>query len=256
MSQDAAMHRTRPLTAVLASLAVAAACDSGGTAAAPPPDAARSPVEDAAPTPTPDAAPTPAPDAAPPTPDAAPPEPDFAVLTGPDLTGFVDPFIGTQGEGNVVPGPAVPRGMVKLSPDSELSVGTIDAYDWDAPRISGFSHTHLEGPGGGFNGYSQILVTAQGGTPGQLPARLGSAISHDAEDAAPGVYSVTLQDWDIRAALTATAHCGVHAYTFDAGGPSQIILDAGFSRGRSLGGEVNLYRATRSRVSGATRSTR
>ncbi len=234
----------RPLALLLPLLL--AACDSGGDAAEPTPDAARTPTPDAA-APAADAArdATPTPDstgrdATPPAPDAAPPEPDFAVLTGPDLTGFVDPFIGTQGEGNVIPGPAVPRGMVKLSPDSELNVGTIDAYDWDAARISGFSHTHLEGPGGSFNGYSQILVTAQGGTPGQLPARLGSAISHDAEDAAPGVYSVTLQDWNIRAALTATAHCGVHAYTFDAGGPSQIILDAGFSRGRSLGGEVNL----------------
>ena len=45
------------------------------------------------------------------------------MLTGPDLTGFVDPFIGTQGEGNVIPGPAVPRGMVKLSPDRTPDFG-------------------------------------------------------------------------------------------------------------------------------------
>lgn len=172
--------------------------------------------------------------------DAAPQPPDFAVLTSPDQTGLVDPFIGTRGEGNVIPGAAVPRGLVKLSPDSELGLGTIDAYEWDAARVTGFSHTHLEGPGGSFNGYSQILVVAQGGTPGQLPARLGSAISHDDETASPGYYAVTLQDWDVRAEMTATARCGVHRYTFRRGGPSQIIVDAGFSRGRSLGGEVTL----------------
>ncbi|NOZ02692.1 MAG: hypothetical protein GXP54_12505, partial [Deltaproteobacteria bacterium] len=36
----------------------------------------------------------------------------------PDVARWVDPFIGSKGPGNVVPGPCVPHGMVKLSPDT------------------------------------------------------------------------------------------------------------------------------------------
>jgi putative alpha-1,2-mannosidase len=34
-----------------------------------------------------------------------------------DLTQFIDPFIGTKGDGNTFPGASVPYGMVKLGPD-------------------------------------------------------------------------------------------------------------------------------------------
>jgi len=37
-----------------------------------------------------------------------------------DPCSYVDPFIGTTAEANVVPGPCLPFGMVKLSPDCDL----------------------------------------------------------------------------------------------------------------------------------------
>ena len=221
---------------------VTPACGGSGGGASSAPDAAI-PIPDAA---LPDMAP---PDAAPadmavfnpdatPRPDMAPPD---ALPPLPELPP-VDPFIGTVGEGNVFPGAAMPRGLVKLSPDSVLSQGAIDSYDGATDRILGFSHTHLEGPGGSFNGYSQILVTADAAPPGALPPDYGSEIDHDPADelGAPGYYAVTLKDWDVRAELTATPLCGVHRYTFHRAGPGQIVVDTGPNRGRALGGEVTL----------------
>ena len=56
----------------------------------------------------------------------------------PELTRFVDPFIGTKGPGNAIPGPVVPHGMVKLSPDTSSGPGTIEGYEWSDDRIEGF----------------------------------------------------------------------------------------------------------------------
>ena len=50
----------------------------------------------------------------------------FIVLTSiartPQLTKYVNPFIGTIFEGNAYPGATLPFGMVQLSPDNGLTV--------------------------------------------------------------------------------------------------------------------------------------
>ena len=40
-------------------------------------------------------------------------------LPGGTLTGYVNPFIGTQEMGHTFPGPCVPFGFVELSPDTD-----------------------------------------------------------------------------------------------------------------------------------------
>lgn len=155
-----------------------------------------------------------------------------------DLTRWVDPAIGSQGDGNVVPGPCHPHGMVKLSPDTNAAVGSIDAYEWSNDRIEAFSHTHLQGPGGSNNGYSQIGVKA---FTGEVPERLEgitSAFTHDDEIIEVGYYAVTLQDWDVRAELTATPLTGIHRYTFPAGDHSRILFDLRHTRGQALDGHA------------------
>ncbi len=158
----------------------------------------------------------------------------------PDLSPLVNPFIGTNGAGNVIPGPCVPRGMVKLSPDTNSGTGSIDAYEWGNDKIQGFSHTHLEGPGGGNNGYSQILVVPTTGVLKTSVDDYASAYSHDDESASPGYYAVTLKDYAIRVELTATAKCGVHRYTFANAGEARVLIDLARSRGQALGGEITL----------------
>jgi len=121
----------------------------------------------------------------------------------PDRTALVNPFIGTRGDGNALPGPLVPRGMVKVGPDTASGICTIESYEWDDDRIEGFSHTHLEGPGGSNNGYSQVLVTATTGDFSPDPEAWVSRYSHDREEASLGYYRVDLLDFDVGVELTA-----------------------------------------------------
>ena len=79
--------------------------------------------------------------------------PGAAAVTD-DICSHVDPFIGTDGGGNVVPGPCLPFGMVKLSPDCDLDFSN-SGYVSGRP-IVGFSHTHVSGTGGGPK-YGNIL---------------------------------------------------------------------------------------------------
>lgn len=156
------------------------------------------------------------------------------------LTQHVDPFIGSEGSGNVIPGALLPHGMVKLSPDTNGPAGTIDAYEWGDDKIEGFSHTHLEGPGGSNMGYSQLLVTATRGAIATDEAGYASTYDHARESAEPGFYTVDLLDAAAKAELTATAHCGVHRYTFEGASAGNVLVDAAHSRGKFLDSEIRI----------------
>src|SRR6478609_8289789 len=64
------------------------------------------------------------------------------------LSNYIQPLVGTQGEGNTYPGPAAPFGMVQLSPDTDRDLwDTASGYEYSDPSIMGFSLTHLSGTG-------------------------------------------------------------------------------------------------------------
>ena len=52
-----------------------------------------------------------------------------------------------------------------------------------------------------------------------------SRFSHADEIAQPGYYAVTLDDYGVRAELTASARVGVHRYTFPKGKPAHVLID-------------------------------
>jgi len=153
------------------------------------------------------------------------------------LTGFVNPMVGTAGAGNTIPGALVPHGMVRASPDTHGEFGVIDAYRWEDTHIDGFSHTHLEGPGGSTNGYSQILLLPQSGPLEVDREARAAAFDHATETARPGYYGVTLAG--VQAELTATSHAAVHRYTFPAG-EARVLVDVGNSMGSSEDGALTL----------------
>lgn len=135
-----------------------------------------------------------------------------------DLTRYVNPFVGTGGHGHTFPGAIVPFGMVQLSPDTRLTGWDgCSGYHYSDSRIYGFSHTHLSGTG--ISDYGDILL---------LPTlkQAGSAsFQHRNESAAPGYYSVKLDDDDILVELTATARVGLHRYTFPRTEEANVIID-------------------------------
>jgi len=156
-----------------------------------------------------------------------------------DFTKYVDPFIGTGGHGHTFPGATLPFGMVQLSPDTDT-----EGWDWSSgyhysdSSIMGFSHTHISGTGVGDLG-DILLMPRTGklilnrGTKKDKSNSYRSAFSHDNEKAIPGLYSVLLDDVNVKAELTATQHCGFHRYIFPKSDSSYIIIDPSSSVGRN-----------------------
>ncbi|MDP2313686.1 MAG: GH92 family glycosyl hydrolase [Pseudomonadota bacterium] len=151
------------------------------------------------------------------------------------LTDFVDPLVGTGGPGNTIPGALVPHGMVRASPDTYAEPGVVDAYRYEDTRMDGFSHTHLEGPGASFNGYSQILLLPQSGDLVVDPDARAASFEHATESARPGYYAVTAGG--VQVELTATSLAAVHRYTFPAG-DARVLIDVGSSLGTSIDGAL------------------
>lgn len=154
------------------------------------------------------------------------------------VTQFVNPFLGTDGSGNVLPGALVPHGFVRATPDTRSESLSIDAYDWDDELFEGITHTGLEGPGGSGNGYAQILFLPQAGERVLDADDRDVPFSHDDESAKPGYYAVGLPG-GVELELTATGHAAVHRYTLPAG-PSRILVDLGHSNGVSKGGHLEI----------------
>ncbi len=139
---------------------------------------------------------------------------------------WVDPFIGSTDPGlrwMMFPGPAMPFGMVKLSPDNRRW-GWGSGYNYKVPTILGFSHIHswtmtgllmmpTTGP----------LKVVQGPESGS-PESFRSHFRHETESASPGYYAVTLDGYKIRAELTTTTRVGFQRYTFPKADQARILL--------------------------------
>ena len=149
----------------------------------------------------------------------------------PDPARFVRPFVGTQGEGNTYPGAQVPFGMVVLSPDTEKQAwSAASGYEYIDGSLYGFSFLHLSGTG--IPDMGDILLQPIVGearlNPGTKDLKEKgylSRFSHDRETATPGYYSVMLDDYGVRAELTATNRAGMLRCTFPASKEAHVLLD-------------------------------
>lgn len=154
-----------------------------------------------------------------------------------DLVQYVDPFIGTDGPGNVIPGALVPHGVVRASPVTNTGDGSIDAYEHGDGAYYGMAHMHLEGPGGSANGYGHVVVTPFAGALEDAPGRAPWTLDPEGEEAAPGWYAVDLPDGP-RVEVTADRWAAAHRYTFQEDTAAGLVLDLSESRGRSIGGAI------------------
>ncbi|MEW2404934.1 GH92 family glycosyl hydrolase [Streptomyces griseoviridis] len=178
-----------------------------------------------------------------------------AALSGPSalaadrdgaLTDLVNPFIGTQNEGNTYPGAAVPFGMVQFSPDTGHNTG----YDYAQDHIRGFSLVHLSGVGCGLGGDLPVLPTT-GDVTRTDNAAYAAGFGHDDESASPGYYRVGLAT-GIEAELTATARTGVQRYTFPATDKANVLLNAAQSLHSGVSAKVEVLdsRTVRTAITG------
>ncbi len=200
----------------------------------------------------------------------------------------VRPEIGTGWRGHMFPGAVAPFGLVQLSPDTagppETRWNTRGDYTgWDhCPGyyypdnvVIGFSHTHVQGTGGGDLGDILLMPVVEGknwsfdsGIPQDLAEEqieaLGlnsgwvfdkgvpgyrSFFTHERETARAGYYSVHLLTPDVEAELTATTRCGMHRYSYPelpAGTGRGVILDLAHGIGcKVYHAELKIESATR-----------
>jgi len=162
------------------------------------------------------------------------------------LTDLVNPFIGTENEGNTYPGAAAPFGMVQLSPDTGHNTG----YDYSQNHIRGFSLVHLSGVGCGLGGDLPVLPTTGEVTQTDY-AKYAAEFGHDDEQASPGYYRVGLKS-GIEAELTATERTGVQRYTFPATDQANVLLNAAQSLHTKVSTKVEILddRTVRTAITG------
>ncbi len=139
---------------------------------------------------------------------------------------YVDPFIGTStSRWMQFPGPAMPFGMVKLSPDNTDEWTMNAGYEDSIKSICGFGHIHSWMTGS----FLMMPVTGelhiQPGTKEHPEGGYRSHIKPGSAIASAGYYSVILDDYKIRAELTASTRCGFQRYTFPKSNSSKIMVD-------------------------------
>jgi len=139
---------------------------------------------------------------------------------------YVDLFLGTSSSRWMLyPGPSMPFGMVKLSPDNTDEWQMNAGYEYEIESISGFGHVHSWMMGSFLTMPTTGKLKISPGLMSDPDAGYRSRFRHAREEASPGYYAVFLDDYRIRAELTVTTRSGFQRYTFPESGESHIIFD-------------------------------
>ena len=145
---------------------------------------------------------------------------------------YVDVMIGmSNSRWMLFPGPTMPFGMVKLSPDNQDDVW-MGGYEYTNNMVNGFSHIHEWTMGGlsmmPTNGDLKISAGRVSDPFKGANSGYHSRIIKEKETAKPGYYSTFLFDYGITAELTATERCGFQRYTFPEDTSSRIMITLKF----------------------------
>ncbi|GAA2851382.1 alpha-1,2-mannosidase [Actinoplanes cyaneus] len=168
-----------------------------------------------------------------------------------DLTGYVNPFVGTDDSnspnpvgggagGSTFPGATVPFGMVQFSPDTPT--GSPSGYRDSDRTIESFSLTHFNGAGCPNNEDLPILpITGNlGSSPGNAWTSYASAYTKANESAAPGYYKNRLDRYGVDAELSATTRTGALRLTYPASTTARVLINASRSATGDRAGNVTI----------------
>ncbi|WP_200976404.1 GH92 family glycosyl hydrolase [Echinicola sp. 20G] len=136
-----------------------------------------------------------------------------------------------HGLGKTFPGVATPFGMVQVSPNTITGGDNGSGYSDEHRSIEGFAMTQMSGVGW-YGDLGNFLVMP---TAGKLKTVAGShdrpeegyrsRFDKESEKAMAGYYKVYLTDYDIKAELTASKHCGMMRFTFNKSEKPRIQID-------------------------------
>ncbi|KAG6147643.1 hypothetical protein E4U28_006531 [Claviceps purpurea] len=134
---------------------------------------------------------------------------------------FIDPLIGTSNGGHVFPGASLPYGMAKAVADGDKEIqGGFASNDGD---ITGFSHMHDSGTGGGAS-LGNFPLYPQSGCEGDIlnncyfsKVMRASRKVNETVEARPGYFALSLNT-SIHAEMTVTNHVALYRFTFPTDG--------------------------------------
>ncbi len=142
---------------------------------------------------------------------------------------YVNPFIGTAGEGATHPHATSPWGMVSAGPHTTYTtkLGYVfgqkiapAGYYYGEPVIDGFGQTHLSGVACPELGAPVLAVNYE-------KLRPGDYASHYSDEVAKaGYYAVSLDDARTRVEITTTQRAAYYRLTFLGNGKFYVLLDA------------------------------
>ncbi|MET9617707.1 GH92 family glycosyl hydrolase [Kitasatospora indigofera] len=169
----------------------------------------------------------------------------------PNLTQYVDPFIGTDDSnapnpvgggagGSTYPGAVVPFGGVQFSPDTPTA--SPSGYRNSDTSIEDFSLTHFDGAGCPNNEDLPLLpVTgALGSSPGTNWTGYASGYTKSNESASPGFYKNRLDRYATDVELTATTRTGMGRLTYPSSTASQLLINTSRSATGNRSGSVKV----------------
>ena len=141
------------------------------------------------------------------------------------LSDYIDTKIGTgHSRWMIAPGPWMPFGMVKISPDNQDS-GWQAGYQPTFENVGAFSHIHEWTMAGLGTLPTNGLLKTKVGKPENPDGGYRSRVNKVTEKAPLGYYSVVLSDYDIKTELTATTRCSFQRYTYPKNVPHSRILN-------------------------------
>jgi len=151
-----------------------------------------------------------------------------------DLTQYVNTLIGTKpwtktiqlagselAEGHTYPGVCPPFAMTEWS--AQTCTGEIP-YWYDDEVIQGFRSTHYPS-GAVMSDYASFTIMPMTGELKTDPKERQSHFDHETEIALPQYYSAVLDNYQIKAELTATSRSGFFLFTFPESNESYVVLD-------------------------------
>ena len=167
----------------------------------------------------------------------------------PNLTQYVNQYIGTGGHGHTFMGANTPFGLVQLGPTEPLrGWDWTSGYHYSDDELIGFGHMHLSGTGIGCLGDIALLPITD-------KQQRSTRFKHADEKMHPGYYSVKLNTPDVLVELTATSRCGFHRYTFQDGAKAMLALDLAQCLGWDTPTDCLLTQESPTRLTGYRRST-
>jgi predicted alpha-1,2-mannosidase len=150
-------------------------------------------------------------------------ETSLSLRASPSVTpaDYVDMFMGTaHSRWMIAPGPWMPFGMVKISPDNQAQ-GWNAGYEYSDEHIDCFSHIHewtMAGLG------MMPTVGPLRTHPGLDGTGYSSRIDKSSEHGGIGYYDVLLKDSGIKVQLTATTRASLQRYTYPASDQSRVLI--------------------------------